>query len=233
MKKVLIIDDDPISTGFLKGLISNKLNFPCESAKNLKEAQSLLQNADEFNIAFVDVSLPDAMQGECIDLVLKCKIPVIAMTDSSKTELQKKVLSKDILDHVNKDSSSSFDYAMRLLRFVYGFAGSEILLVDDSKASRLQMKFSLNKLPLTIHEAKDAKEALIQFKKNPEIKLIIIDKNMPNMSGIELLQELRRSHNMNELAIIGISASTEPMLSVEFLKNGANDFITKRIFKQS
>ena len=227
LKKVLIIDDDTTTIRFLKGLISHKLNFPCESAKSLKEAKVLLENSNEYEIALVDIILPDAMQGECIDLVLENNIPVIAMTGSTNSDLQEKILAKDILDYVNKESSSSFDYAMRLLQFVYGFAGSEILLVDDSKTSRLQMKFSLNKLPLTIHEADDGKDALVILKNNPEIKLIITDKNMPNMSGIELIQEVRKNYSMNQLAIIGISASNEPMMSVEFLKNGANDFITK------
>jgi len=227
LKKVLIIDDDTMMIRFLKGLISHKLNFPCESAKSLKDAKKLLEQSNEYEIAFVDIILPDAMQGECIDLVTEYDIPVIAMTGSTNSKLQEQILAKDILDYVNKESPSSFDYAMRLLQFVYGFANSEILLVDDSKTSRLQMKFSLNKLPLVIHEADDGVEAVAKLKKNPEIKLIITDKNMPNMGGIELIQEVRKGHNMNQLAIIGISASNEPMMSVEFLKNGANDFITK------
>jgi len=227
LKKVLIIDDDITIIRFLKGLISHKLNFPCESAKSMSEAKKLLENSNDYEIALVDITLPDAMEGECVDLVIENGIPVIAMTGSVNADLEEKIQTKDILDYVSKNSSSSFDYAMRLLQFVYGFAGSEILLVDDSKTSRLQMTFSLNKLPLTIHEASDGIEALAQLKKHPKIKLIITDKNMPNMSGIELIQEVRKRHNMNQLAIIGISASNEPMMSVSFLKNGANDFITK------
>ena len=223
----MIIEDDVTVTRFIKGLIGHKLHFPCESAKTKAEALTLLENSEDYAIALVDLCLPDAQNAECIDLVIEKEIPVIAMTASGNKELEEKVRAKDILDYVSKDTSSSFDYAMRLIQFVYGFEGSEILLVDDSKTSRLQMKFSLSKLPLKIHEADDGKEALSVLKKYPHIQIIITDKNMPNMNGIELIHEVRKNYSMNELAIIGISASNEQMMSVEFLKQGANDFITK------
>ena len=193
----------------------------------MKEAQQFLNNSDEWVAALVDVSLPDAKEGECVDLVLESGIPVIVMGDSEHDALEQKMLGKEILDYVNKDNIVSFDYPLRLLQFVYGFDGSEILLVDDSKTSRLQMIFSLSKLPLKIHEADNGKAAMEKLKENPNIQLIITDKNMPIMGGLELIQEVRKLYSMNELAIIGISASGEPMMSVEFLKNGANDFINK------
>ena len=227
MKKVLIVDDDSTIIRFLKNIISHKLHLPCKSAKDMKEAAQLLENSEEYFISLVDVFLPDANDGECIDLVLEKGIPVIAMTGSLNSELQDRISNKDILDYVNKENASSFDYAMRLIQFIRGFEGSEILLVDDSKTSRLQMMFSLDKLPLTLYQAESGHEALQLLKDYPRIQLIITDKNMPNMTGIELIQEVRKTHTMNELAIIGVSASSEPMMSVEFLKNGANDFITK------
>jgi len=227
VKKILIIDDDITMIRFLKGLISHQLNLPYDTATSMEAAKKLLENPQDYDIALVDVILPDAKDGACIDLVLKAGISVIAMTGSGNDELYKKILQKDILDYVNKDNASSFDYAMRLIQFVHGFEGSKVLLVDDSKTSRLQIKFGIGKLPLAIYEADDGEMALEVLKEHDDIKLIITDKNMPNMDGIRLIQEVRKKFSMDELAVIGISASTEPMMSVEFLKNGANDFITK------
>ncbi len=227
MKKVLIVDDDIKIIHFLKGLISHKLNFPSQSAKSLKEAQACLNSGESYAIALVDISLPDAKEGECVDLVISSDIPVIVMCDEQSRSLEKRVFNKDILDYVRKDSANSFDYAMRLLQFVYGFEHSQILLVDDSKTTRLKMKYSLCKLPLVIHEAGDGYEAMDKLQEYPDIQLVITDKSMPNMNGIELIKEIRKRYAMEELAIMGISASEEPMMSVEFLRQGANDFITK------
>ena len=232
MKKVLIVDDDVTILRFLKGEISHKLNLPLDTALNLEEATKLLNESNEYAIALVDVVLPDAKDGECVDMVLNHDIPVIAMTGSGNDELRQKMMQKDILDYVNKENSSSFDYAMRLVQFVHGFEGSKILLVDDSKTSRMQVKFSLEKLPLKIYEADDGAKALEVLEENADIKLIITDKNMPNMGGIELIQKVRKKYSMNELSIIGISASTESMMSVEFIKQGANDFINKPFMQE-
>ncbi len=232
MKKILIIDDDVAIVRFLKDMISHKLNLPLDTAINLVEATKLLNESNEYAIALVDTALPDAKDGECVDLVLKHRIPVIAMTESTDGDLRKRMMQKDILDYVNKENASSFDYAKRLIQFVHGFEGSKILLVDDSQTSRLQIKFSLEKLPLEIYEADDGIKALEVLEEHQDIKLIITDKSMPNMDGIELIQEVRKKYSMNELSIIGISASIEPMMSVEFIKQGANDFITKPFIKE-
>lgn len=232
MKKILIIDDDIAIVRFLKDMISHKLNLPLDTAINLVEATKLLNESNEYAIALVDTALPDAKDGECVDLVLKHHIPVIAMTESTDGDLRKRMMQKDILDYVNKENASSFDYAKRLIQFVHGFEGSKILLVDDSQTSRLQIKFSLEKLPLEIYEADDGIKALEVLEEHQDIKLIITDKSMPNMDGIELIQEVRKKYSMNELSIIGISASIEPMMSVEFIKQGANDFITKPFIKE-
>lgn len=227
MKKVLIIDDDVTIVRFLKEMISYKLKLPCTTVSSFSELQKVLEDSEDFSIALVDIILHDAQNGEAIDAVLAKGIPVIAMTGSANTQLQKRMLEKEILDYVNKNNASSFDYAMRLVQFTQNMTGVEVLLVDDSKTSRLQVKFSLDKLPLKVHEAENGEDALEQLKKFPDIQLIITDKKMPKMEGIELIREVRKMYNMNQISIIGISASTEPMMSVEFLKNGANDFINK------
>ena len=227
MKKVLIVDDDITVVRFLKDLVSQKLHLPCESATSLVAVKKHLNKSDQFAIALVDVILPDAKDAEAIDEVIAHEIPVIAMTSSKDEDLNDFVKSKDILDFVNKENPGSFDYAMRLLLFVYGFKGSQILIVDDSKTSRLQLRLNLDKLPLEVFEAENGKEALEVLKRNPEIQLIITDQKMPVMTGIELVQEVRKTSNMSELSIIGISASNDNRMSVEFLKNGANDFLTK------
>ena len=232
MKKVLIVDDDRLIVRFLKDLISQKLHLPCESANGLTALNKLLAHPEEYAIALVDVILPDGEDGEAIDAVLKHNIPVIAMTGSSNEKTQKLVKSKEILDYVNKENASSFNYALRLLLFAYSYKDSQILIVDDSVTSRMQLKFSLEKLPIKLFEAGDGKEALKVLKENPKIQLIITDQNMPKMTGIEMLREVRKTHNMSQLSLIGISASDDSCMSVEFLKNGANDFLTKPLLPE-
>lgn len=227
MKKILIVDDDIAIVRFLKELISSKLHFQYESATSKSALIKLLEHPDEYEVALVDVTLPYSYDGECIDLVLEKGITTIAITDNADKNIQKILVEKNILDYVSKENLSSFNYAVRLIQFMSGFRGSKILLVDDMKTSRMQMRFSLETLPFEIYEAEDGVEALKILNEHNDIRLIITDQNMPNMSGIELIRNVRMIHCFNSLAIIGISASNDKAMSVEFLKNGANDYITK------
>jgi len=227
MKKVLIVDSDISTVKLLKNLISKKLHLSYESATSYRSLKKLLENSDDFFIALVNSSFDDCIDGVCIDYVISNGISVIAMSDKDDEKLHKLIKSKDILDFVDKRNNISFNYSIRLIQFINNFKGSKVLIVDDMQTSRMQMLFSLEKLPLDVYQASSAKEALSVLEKNCDIQLIITDQNMPEMTGIEMVRIVREKFCLNELPIIGISASSESMISVEFLKNGANDFINK------
>lgn len=57
--------------------------------------------------------------------------------------------------------------------------------------------------------------------------MVISDYNMPKMDGFELTKKIRSKYDKDEIAIIGISARDDHLLAAQFIKNGANDFISK------
>jgi diguanylate cyclase (GGDEF)-like protein len=65
------------------------------------------------------------------------------------------------------------------------------------------------------------------LRRYPNIKLAIIDENMPIMSGFEMVSELRRIYKKEDLGVIGISADTSSGLSARFIKSGATDYLHK------
>ncbi|MBL4899272.1 MAG: diguanylate cyclase, partial [Colwellia sp.] len=59
------------------------------------------------------------------------------------------------------------------------------------------------------------------------IKMVITDLEMPEMDGIELTNEIRKTHTREVLAVIGISGASNGIHSARFIKNGADDFLRK------
>jgi len=55
---------------------------------------------------------------------------------------------------------------------------------------------------------------------------------MPEIDGFELIEKVRTHFPMDKLAIIGLSARGNPLLSSQFLKRGANDFLSKPYFQE-
>ena len=100
----------------------------------------------------------------------------------------------------------------------------KILIVDDEKSTRSLLKYILLSDDFDLIEAEDGKEALELLKKQ-KIDLMITDRSMPQMGGLELLKELRRLKS--KLPVIVISAYGEESLWGEAIGLGALDYIVK------
>ena len=59
------------------------------------------------------------------------------------------------------------------------------------------------------------------------LALMITDYNMPDIDGFELTRRIRGTIGSHQLRIIGVSSSTDRLLSARFLKAGGNDFIMR------
>jgi len=105
----------------------------------------------------------------------------------------------------------------------------EILVVDDSKVIRLAAKKMLGS-DYDIHLAEDGQIAweLLQEKNN--ISVVFTDLSMPNLNGMELLEQIRQSDIENIAAlpvIILTGADDTESIKQEVFDAGATDFITK------
>ena len=108
--------------------------------------------------------------------------------------------------------------------------GVTIMVVDDSRIMRNTVKgvFSGVVPACNFVEAKDGVEALTLLQAQP-IHLILLDWNMPNLSGIDFLKQVRAMEEYKELPIIMVTSEAAKFNVIEALKNGATDYITKPI----
>ncbi len=183
---------------------------------------------DKYLAILADLTLPDASGTQVVEKIDKFDTPTVVFSGSIDKDLINKVLDYNVMDFVVKDNPSSSDYAIRLIKFIVLNKKSSLLVVDDSKVSRMFLNSSLQRLGLKILEAEDGIEALKIIEKDKSVKLVLTDKQMPNMDGIEFVNKARMKYGLNELAIIGVaSKSDDDDIILEFLKSGANDFVSK------
>jgi two-component system NtrC family response regulator len=102
-----------------------------------------------------------------------------------------------------------------------------ILVVDDEPNSLFGICQVLTDEGFQTIPAKDGREALEKLKTN-SINLIITDERMPDLSGMELLLEVKRTHP--DIPLILITAYGSVLMAVEALKKGAFYFFEKPIF---
>jgi len=103
---------------------------------------------------------------------------------------------------------------------------SSILIVDDN-AQNLQV---VGKLLLDNNynvEFAISGEATLEWLKNKNFDLILLDINMPVMSGFEVCEIIRSDKLLNEMPIIFLSSNTDREIILKGFEYGAQDYLTK------
>ncbi len=101
-----------------------------------------------------------------------------------------------------------------------------ILIVDDNPQNLQVLGKQLQELNYEIEFATDGKAAF-EWIENKIFDLILLDINMPGMSGYEVCQQIRSKHELSKIPIIFLSAETERESILKGFDLGAQDYITK------
>lgn len=226
--KVLIVDDSKTFVALLTRRIQSELDIDCDVARDYATGVALATTGGaSYLAALLDLNLPDAPNGEIVDAILAQGVAPLIFTAEINDDMRDLFWSKRIIDYVLKQNIASVDYIIDSLRRLRDNPELKVLVVDDSSMVRNQLSALLVAHRYRPHCARNAGEAMDALAADPDIKIVIIDYNMPDMDGAQLTKIIRSTHSKKDLAIIGISGHGGASMSVRFLKNGANDYITK------
>jgi len=105
-----------------------------------------------------------------------------------------------------------------------------VMIVDDSRIMRNIVKntFSELKIPCHFIEAANGKEALQQLT-NQTINLVLLDWNMPELSGIDFLRKVRSIEKYKSLPIIMVTSESAKFNVIEAIDAGATDYVIKPV----
>ncbi len=102
-----------------------------------------------------------------------------------------------------------------------------ILVVDDEKDIVDLLKYNLEKEGYAVLTASNGRKALEQAGKKPD--LILLDIMMPEMSGYEVVKELKRDKKTESIPVVFLTAKGSETDEIVGLEIGADDYITKPI----
>jgi two-component system chemotaxis response regulator CheY len=101
-----------------------------------------------------------------------------------------------------------------------------VLLVDDSNSVAMVVTQMLQEAGIESIRAKDGRDALEVIERGEKIDLILLDWNMPNMTGIEFLKWNFENKVVN-YPIVMMTTENKPENIREALKFGASEYIMK------
>ena len=101
----------------------------------------------------------------------------------------------------------------------------KVLVLEDEANIRSFVVINLKRAGYEAIEAETGEEALAQLKRNPDIKVALLDIMLPDMDGFEVCRRIRAGDN--NIGIIMLTARTQEMDKVTGLMTGADDYVTK------
>jgi PAS domain S-box-containing protein len=111
--------------------------------------------------------------------------------------------------------------------------GQPVLVVDDDRDYAQLLKRLLERQGFSVELAHDGDDALRKIL-SKRYQLVILDKNLPKRSGLDVLQEMRSSRSLHRVPVIVISGSAhaeEAAHTAQIL--GAKKFLSKKLAPQS
>lgn len=102
-----------------------------------------------------------------------------------------------------------------------------VLIVDDSKSVLRWMGVALSELPNVTLDLCDAPEKALHHASMRQYDLVVIDYLMPEMTGIEVAETLRRCDAYRTVPIIMVTAEQDGEVRLNAILAGVTDFLTK------
>lgn len=232
---ILLVDDETINLDVLSRRISRE-GYLVSQAESGEKALDLMK-VQQFDLVILDVHMPH-MDG--IEVLKKIKAnpqtrdtPVIMLSADSSSKLVRKCLLLGAGDFLTKPlimelARNRIEINLRTLALAAPTVDTvlTILLVDDHPLNISLLEHLITKLGHRSITATSGKEALQKLNEK-ELDLVLLDIVMPDMSGIEVLTEIRNAYTPSQLPVIMVTAEDNSAIMLEAVAEGANDYVTK------
>lgn len=105
----------------------------------------------------------------------------------------------------------------------------KVLVVDDSNSIRNEISEALGPAGFDVLQAANATEALACLARHQDVSMIVLDVNMPGMSGIELLERMHAEGAQQTPPVLMLTTEAERQLVERAKKAGAKGWLLKPV----
>lgn len=255
LRRVLVVEDDPIQLGALCSLLTSR-DVEAIGAQDAAGCLEQLQG-ETFDCMVLDLSLPDASGFALLEKISADESypfpPVIIYTGrelSADEEQRLRRYSKSIIVKGAKSPERLLDEVALFLHQVVAelpaeqqrmieqarsreaaLEGRRVLLAEDDVRNIFALTSLLEPLGLILEIARNGREALEVLERTRDaqipVDLVLMDIMMPEMDGLEAMRAIRQQPEWKKLPIIALTAKAMPADQQQCLAAGANDYLAK------
>ncbi len=227
--RILILENSKFtSTALKEHFLERDKNIKIYQAFSLKESKNIL-NTKEIDFIISNLILADG-ENEYLIRQLKSysEAKIMVLTSEDRDSKREKLFKLGVLDYFSKTNPLNFvvNEVMKVIEQYLRNENITILVVDDSKLVVGYVKNIFENRNYKVLRALNGEEALDILNHN-HTDIMILDLDMPILSGSSVIKKVRKNDNFLDLPIIVLSAITNKDVISDALKNGANEYILK------
>ncbi len=242
--RVLVVDDQPLLRKLTR-LQLDGLGCSIDEAENGEMAIEKLQER-AYDLVTMDLNMPvldgyatseKIRQGQA---PLNKTVPIVAYTTESAYMAEVKTQKVGMNGFVYKPCNR-----LQLIKTMHGvmknaasragieedssdaLQGKVILVADDEALNRKIAGLYLNSLGATMLEAAHGKAVIQILQSGEHVDGILMDMQMPGLSGVETAREIRKNAAFSSIPILALTANFSEESIRETASAGMNDFISK------
>lgn len=221
---VAIVDDDPAIMGLLQELLSPHADILTAAAA--EEALAVIERGRP-DLVILDDKMPGMTGMELLEKLESAgALPaqVIMLTASNTVPDIIRGMSAGAVDYITKPFDA--DKLVRRVRQLLRCLQMTVLIADDDDAVRGLLKHKFRMLGFRMVQAEDGEQAL-KLARETRPQLAIVDRMMPGIDGLTVLQTMRNEEGLRGIPIILLTARRQNKDVVEGFDLGATDYIVK------
>jgi len=227
---VLIVEDDPDMRQLITDTLTTEGHTPI-LAGNAKEASHALASS-RVDAIVLDLMLPGRSGFDILREIRAgekfSRIPVLVLTVKDLSDRERQILSALNAPVFEKGPGWRPALLQRLQLIARASSGKKVLVVDDNPAGRELVRECLQDYASSITEAANGREALDKLRTSlPD--LVLLDIQMPEMDGYEVLREIRRDPGLKSLRVVALTAFAMQGDQERALAAGFDDYLTKPV----
>ena len=227
---VLIVEDDQETRQLVVDTLTTEGHTPV-LATNADEALQLLATS-RVDAIVLDLMLPGRSGFDLLREIRAAeklaKLPVLILTVKDLSNRERQTLSALNAAIFEKGAGWRPALLQKLQLIARTNIGKKVLVVDDNATGRELVRESLNDYVSFIDEASNGREALEKIRvTRPD--LVLLDIQMPEMDGYEVLREIRGDPALKGLRVIALTAFAMRYDRERALAAGFDDYLTKPV----
>jgi DNA-binding response OmpR family regulator/HPt (histidine-containing phosphotransfer) domain-containing protein len=220
---MLAVDDDPVIRDTLAALFGR--DFEVVTARDGLEGLALATERNP-RLILVDQSMPQMTGVEFVESLRKAHndVPIIMITAENTPQDVVRALAAGVTDYILKPFKTE-DVAAKV-RDLLRRSGRTVLIADDDPAIRDLLAYKFRLAGVRVITAADGEEAW-RMASEYLPRLAILDRMMPGLDGVAVLQKMRERAETRDIPVIFLTALRQEKDILEGFRIGVSDYVIK------